>query len=426
MLLRENGWLVGLAALVLAGTIACQRQPETPPAYGPAAQTTEDRDTRITTSVQARFYSDDDVRGRHIQVHSDDGVVTLRGSVDSEGARQRALEIARGVEGVERVEDALHVGAPVATTGTDPMAPMAPGPAAAPDRPGPAADPARPDLAERRDDDGVNPAWTTTKIQARYFVTPGVAPWNVDVTTSATGVVTLEGEVDSEENRQRAVQIARETDGVTRVEDRLRIQGDRDAVATTGRREADDPERGDRPDGWITTKVQSKYFLDNDVRGRSIEVATSDGIVSLRGTVRSERERRQAVALARNTDGVRDVRDELTIQPHAEGDRPDASPTPAGQPATDGPDRERADTRSFGDRVDDGWITTKIQSQLYLEQDVRGRSIEVETRDGVVRLRGQVATDTERQLAEQIAGDTDGVSRVDNQISVRQTAPGQP
>jgi osmotically-inducible protein OsmY len=429
MTLRSNGPLIGLLVLALSASMACQRQPEAPPAYGTEIQTTENRDTRITTSVQARFYADDQIRGRQIQVHTEDGVVMLRGSVDTEEARHRAVELAREVEGVERVEDNLHVGAPVATTGVDPMAPGAAAPADRPRTDAPADDRDRTDIAERRDDDGtVNANWITMQIQAQYFVTPGVAPWNVDVTTSPAGVVTLEGEVDTAENRQRAIEIARNTEGVVRVDDRLRVTGEGDrAAATTG---TADPDRGDegweRPDTWITTKVQSKYFLDDDVRGRNVDVTTREGIVTLRGEVHSERERRQAVAIARNTDGVRDVRDELTVTAPGEADREtrerpetDRRDPAAGQPAAD---RDRADGRTMGDRMGDGWITTKVQSQLYLEQDVRGRNIEVETRDGVVTLRGQVATDAERQLAEQIARETDGVSRVDNQIAVGQAA----
>jgi hyperosmotically inducible periplasmic protein len=157
------------------------------------------------------------------------------------------------------------------------------------------------------------------------------------------------------------------------------------------------------------------------VRGRRIDVTTGDGIVTLRGAVQSEQERRQAVALARNTDGVRDVRDELTIEP---ADRTDRESPATGPTAGDRPDADRdpADGRTVGDRVDDGWITIKIQSQLYLEQNVRGRNVEVETRDGVVTLRGHVASDAERRLAEQIARDTDGVRRVDNQIAIGQAA----
>jgi hyperosmotically inducible periplasmic protein len=419
MRLRENGWLIGLAAFALAGNMACQRQPDATRGYGSAAEDrTEDRDTRITTSVQARFYSDEQIRGRHIEVHTDDAVVTLRGSVETEQARERAIEIARGVEGVQRVEDNLQVGAPVATTGRDPMTPGAPRTDRAPDR-GPA------DTAERREGDtGVNAAWITTKIQAQYFVTPGVAPWKVDVTTSASGVVTLDGEVDSVENRQRAVQIARDTEGVARVDDRLRVSGERDEpAATTGVRDADRADDGlDRPDVWITTKVQSKYFLDDDVRGRNIDVTTNEGIVTLRGTVHNERERRQAVALARNTDGVSDVRDELTMEPAAEADRdtrpqPDAErrDTATGKPA---PDPDRTADRTAGEQFDDGWITTKVQSQLYLEQDVRGRNIDIQTRDGVVTLRGQVESDAARQIAERIARETDGVRRVENQLTV--------
>ena len=426
MKIRTHGWLAALVALALAGGTACNREPDTArdraPEAGAGTDTAENSDARISTSVQARFYSDEQVRGRHIDVHSENAVVTLRGTVDTEQARQRAVELARGVDGVQRVQDELEVTPAVATSGREGAERRTDVGAADRDR----ADEAR------RDTDRPNAGWITTKIQAQYFVTPGVAPWNVDVNTSANGVVTLEGEVDSAENRQRAVQIARETEGVARVEDRLRVRGDRDArnegTAARG------PDAGDRtadtwerPDVWITTKVQSKYFLDDDVRGRNIDVTTNEGVVVLRGHVRNDREKRQAVALARNTDGVRDVRDELTIQPAAEGDgRTPADARSRQQSDADrrdartaaGADRDRADGRSAGSQVDDGWVTTKVQSQLYLERDVRGRNINVETRDGVVTLRGETDSDAARQLAERIARETEGVRRVDNQIKV--------
>ena len=42
------------------------------------------------------------MKGREIDVDTDHGVVTLKGKVDSENARQQAVQIARGVDGVTR------------------------------------------------------------------------------------------------------------------------------------------------------------------------------------------------------------------------------------------------------------------------------------------------------------------------------------
>ncbi len=60
-------------------------------------------------------------------------------------------------------------------------------------------------------------------------------------------------------------------------------------------------------------KIQSKYFLDDDVRARNINVDTKDGMVNLKGSVESEGERQQAVSLARSTDGVTMVHDNLVV-----------------------------------------------------------------------------------------------------------------
>jgi osmotically-inducible protein OsmY len=70
-----------------------------------------------------------------------------------------------------------------------------------------------------------SPAWITTKIHAQYFLAPEIKPWNIDVTTSSGGIVELRGELDDPEARAEAVRIAGATEGVTRVEDHLRVRG---------------------------------------------------------------------------------------------------------------------------------------------------------------------------------------------------------
>jgi osmotically-inducible protein OsmY len=156
--------------------------------------------------------------------------------------------------------------------------------------------------------------------------------------------------------------------------------------------------------------VQSKYFLDDEVKGLDINVETNEGVVTLNGTVRSEAERRQAVALARNTEGVREVVDRLQLTP-GEADQRAAAREPAET------ERPRVDAVSDLSRPDE-WITMKIQSKYFLDTNVKGRQINVDTAKGVVTLKGTVTTEAEKSLAESIAKDTEGVSRVVNQLTV--------
>jgi osmotically-inducible protein OsmY len=423
---RFNAWAVAFAAVALLGAGACSRTEQ--PAQRQAADQPADGqpDTVISTNVQARYYADQTLRGREIDVSTTNGVVTLRGAVDSEHSRNQAIQIARQVTGVRDVRDELRIDARVAEQRPDTTG--APAPTSATQE-------GRTELGtaqqQAREGDTRNPGWITTKIQARYFVTPDVRPWKVDVSTTSDGVVTLSGEVENADGRRKAVEIAQSTEGVTRVEDQLRIRAD--AAATAGRddrpagaatrdeearrdtgaaAEGDMREGGPLGDTWLTTKVQSKFFLDDEVKGREIDVSTMNGVVTLTGTVRSESEKRQAVAIARNTDGVRQVNDQLRID-----QTPTGTAGVKGDPGAT-PGRTDWDVQSVQNPFGDEWVTTKIQSKFYLEDSVKGAQIDVSTREGVVTLRGTVPSAEAKQAAEQIARGTAGVQRVESQLQV--------
>lgn len=63
----------------------------------------------------------------------------------------------------------------------------------------------------------------------------------------------------------------------------------------------------------LTTKIKAKMALDDSVRSRAIDVSTKGSTVTLSGAVRSRAEHDRAVSLARETDGITKVVDELRI-----------------------------------------------------------------------------------------------------------------
>jgi len=394
MSFRALQWLA-IGSLAMTVTACNREEPVVTQTETPAQQTAVQRDDSwIETSVRARFYGDDSVRGRNVSVDANGGVVTLRGMVENETARQQAVTLARGVEGVTSVNDELQVGAAPPST-TAEAGPRAEGT----------------DLVGTAGRDSERaPAWITTKIQAQYFVNPEIKPWNIDVTTNSEGVVMLEGVVEEAADKTEAVRIARETDGVTRVEDRLRVEAPGAEPATD--RDPSKPAAAgvESPDVWLTTKIQAKYFVDDDVKGRNINVNTSNGVVTLNGTVESEAERRQAIALARTTDGVRSVNDQLTLD--AAAARPASAADSSGMQGA-----ERQAARAIPQRPD-AWVTTKVQAKYFLDANVKGHQINVDTRDGIVTLKGDVDTAQQKAEAGQIARETEGVKRVVNQLTV--------
>lgn len=65
----------------------------------------------------------------------------------------------------------------------------------------------------------------------------------------------------------------------------------------------------------ITTAVKAKFVEDKTVDAGAIKVETLNGTVSLSGFAKSNAEKSQAEYIARNTRGVREVRNSLTVRP---------------------------------------------------------------------------------------------------------------
>ncbi|HET6265219.1 MAG TPA: BON domain-containing protein [Usitatibacter sp.] len=64
-------------------------------------------------------------------------------------------------------------------------------------------------------------------------------------------------------------------------------------------------------DAAINAKVKTALLADEMVKARNIDVDTVRGVVTLNGTVHSAAEKAQAIKLARNIDGVVQVKDNL-------------------------------------------------------------------------------------------------------------------
>ena len=70
-------------------------------------------------------------------------------------------------------------------------------------------------------------------------------------------------------------------------------------------------------DAGITTAVKSKLAADDTVKAYKVDVDTQNKVVTLSGDVDTEAQRTHAVMIARNTDGVADVVDQLRVNPTA-------------------------------------------------------------------------------------------------------------
>jgi osmotically-inducible protein OsmY len=186
-------------------------------------------------------------------------------------------------------------------------------------------------------------------------------------------------------------------------------------------------------DPGVTTAVKSKLAADDTVKAYQIDVDTNDRVVTLSGTVETSAQKAQAVILARQTNGVRDVVDHLTIDPAVAPTtgnlREDANEAAreareevgeAGQAAKEAGRDVKQEAGQAADRagaaVSDAAVTSAVKSKFLADTAVSGLRIEVDTDGGVVTLNGTVSTKAEADRAVSLARDTAGVTRVVNNL----------
>ena len=175
----------------------------------------------------------------------------------------------------------------------------------------------------------VKDGWLVTKIHSDLVDEDVLSGSNIDVDVK-NGVVTLQGTVTSEAGRARAIAEAKKTSGVKNVVDQLRIApahsgGTMDKAQDKTAQAAD--KAGDKTagaakktgraidDGWIKSKIYAQYMTEwNTVLDDSdIDVDVQNNVVTLNGTVKSAEAKTKAVSIAKATDGVKSVTDNLRV-----------------------------------------------------------------------------------------------------------------
>ncbi len=126
----------------------------------------------------------------------------------------------------------------------------------------------------------------------------------------------------------------------------------------------------------------------------------SAGIITLNGNVSSDKDRVTIEKVARDISGVREVRNNLVVDPSFVAVR------------------EGYNSSSYDQRG----IASEITSRISSSQDLRDYRINVDAIGGAVTLRGEVDNESERIAAENMARNTRGVTSVRNEIIIAHAA----
>jgi osmotically-inducible protein OsmY len=205
----------------------------------------------------------------------------------------------------------------------------------------------------------------------------------------------LTGTVENGVNRELAEQVALSIEGVDEVNNQLNVNSDTnqsDAERTSLANSLND----------VTTSatIKSKLLWNRYTQGLDIDVNTQNNVVTLSGKSDREAGSELAERLAGNTQGVREVRNQIEITGQA------GTAERAQQAASVAAD-EAADV------VSDAWITSKVKSSLIFSRNLDGMDISVMSRNGQVTLGGRVDSAASKELAVETARNVRSVKNVD-------------
>lgn len=216
-------------------------------------------------------------------------------------------------------------------------------------------------------------------------------------------------------------------------------------------------------DGAIKTRIESRLKSSATLKGADIDVAVDHGVVTLTGTVHSEAQNLRAASLAKVT-GVTNVENKLKVDSataraidkaedktdkamdkaadktdramdkaadksdkaadksesamHKAGDKTADAARATGSAGKKAAVKTKDAAEDVGGNVTDGWITTKLKADFVNEDLLKGSSINADTNNHIVTLKGTVASEAGRDRAVQIAKTTKGVSRVVDQLTI--------
>ncbi len=199
-------------------------------------------------------------------------------------------------------------------------------------------------------------------------------------TQSKDGLVTLTGTVSEESHKALAKETVASLPGVKSVNNQLTLKGERPA---------------EKSDGWISMQVKYSLLYHRYVSGINTQVFVTDGGVILRGEAENQAEKDLAGEYAKDINGVKDVKNEMTVAKAA--DKP---------------------KETMGEKIDDASITAQVKMAFLTHQSTSAFKTSVETNKGIVTLSGKTTSGAGKEIATKVASDVNGVTKVVNNMTI--------
>ncbi|HWN98508.1 MAG TPA: BON domain-containing protein [Blastocatellia bacterium] len=140
---------------------------------------------------------------------------------------------------------------------------------------------------------------------------------------AARNEATVSGTVDSQALRTKAVELARSTNDGLKVTDKVDVKpheltraeytADQARSERTKAKDLKETIGDSLDDAWIHAKIVAKLIGDSNTPERKINVDVVNNVVTLRGTVDTGTQKLDAERIARSTDGVKNVNNQIKV-----------------------------------------------------------------------------------------------------------------
>lgn len=224
-------------------------------------------DSRIESSARESYVFKTYLKTDDIKVHARDGAVVLTGTVAESYHKSLAQETVAGLPGVTSVDNRLETKAPSSTANSD--------------------------------------AWLRDKVRLTLSFHRSVSALATEVSVR-DGIVTLRGTADSAAQKELTSEYARDVEGVKDVSNEMVVTRSPQKPRTVG--EAID-------DSSITAQVKMALLYHRSTSVLNTTVTTKLGVVTLDGKARNNTEKNLATKLAGDVNGVKDVRNLMSVEP---------------------------------------------------------------------------------------------------------------
>lgn len=228
-------------------------------------------------------------------------------------------------------------------------------------------------------------AYRHGQIWATYAIDPVLATRDIDVDVEGNTVI-LHGTVERPVEKILAGAIAQAADGVTKVDNQLKVDPEMVVMVTTVV-----PSRAYAQkvaDASVAARVNSMLLWNQYTDGLGIAVSAHDGKVTLRGVADTPGAKQRAGEIAANARGVTSVDNQLRVDGSMQA--------------------------SSNDQRDPEWIEDKIEDSYLYSYIVNSAALDAEADDeGNVTISGQVRSPMEKAMAIELAQGVTGVKHVD-------------